>query len=168
MKMFETTRPRNLQSIMIGLATRPPVLFHGKQALDTLWSVARTETIYKAIRQQARCVFQQGTAFEGSVTHQMRSNSMSISTMKPPLIVANHLPLGSSDQGFPTIGHISSNDYANSFAAVTSANPVMPQLGIEAWLVRELSQPNDPLARVALNGDDALTVYTAYTQLTPI
>jgi hypothetical protein len=168
LKFFATARTSSLQSILIGLATRPPVLFHGREALDTLWSEAQAEDIYSRARRQAQFVFAEGTTFHGSVTHFMILNSPTISTNRalsagagPPLhssrIYHQPLMLGSSS---PQPGP--------SLTSSETSSSSQPQFGLESWLVRELSNPNSAISRVSLAGGDALAVYTSYTHHTPI
>ena len=171
MKFFATARTSNLQSILIGLATRPPILFHGKKALDTLWAEAQTEAIYSRVRQQAQNVFAEGTTFQGSVTHRMTLNSTTVSIngespagirSSPASSMMFHQPLLSSSSSAPSEPPLGSPSMGNS------PSSSQPNVGLESWLVRELNNSHSALSRVSLAGDDALAVYTSYTHQTPI
>lgn len=171
LRFFAAERTPGLQSMLIGMATRPPVLFHGQQALDALWAEGQAEAIYSRARQQAQFVFSEGTTFEGSVTHRMTLNSTTISInrgssggARPPSFpgMVNHQSLSLDPSSTSPGSSLAPNGMASSSA--TS----QPQLGLESWLIRELNNPHSPLSRESLTGDDALAVYDSYTHQTPI
>lgn len=169
LNFFAISRTSELQSILIGFATRLPVLFHGREALETLWSEAQAETIYSRARQQAQFVFAEGTTFEGSVTHRMTLNSTMISingaanarsSPAPSMVFNQPLMLSSSS---PRPGpFLTTNDMEGS--SLSS----IPQLGLESWLVRELGNPNSAISKASLTGDDAMAVYASYTHHPPV
>jgi hypothetical protein len=168
-KVFEKPRPSSLQSVMIGFATRSPVLFHGEKALDALWSVAKAELIWGAARRQAQNVYQEGANFAGAIIHRMTLNSTSVSIIGPGSGYGR--PYGTGSHELLTVGQPSPTSsllLANEPALSSPESSAIPQLGLEAWLNRELSNAKGQLAKEAVHGDEALARYTSYTHHTPI
>jgi len=154
---------------MIGFATRGPVMFHGKKALDALWSVAKAELIWGAARRQAQNVYQEGANFAGSIIHRMTLNSTSVSIIGPGSGLGQ--PYGAGSREALAVGQPSPTsfpDLAHGQGFSSQESSAIPQLGLEVWLNRELSNAKGQLAKHAVHGDEALARYTSYTHHSPI
>lgn len=144
-------------------------MFHGKKALDALWSVAKAELIWGAARRQAQNVYQEGANFAGSIIHRMTLNSTSVSIIGPGSGLGQ--PYGAGSREALAVGQPSPTsfpDLAHGQGFSSQESSAIPQLGLEVWLNRELSNAKGQLAKHAVHGDEALARYTSYTHHSPI
>lgn len=136
---FNRPRARALESLLIGFTSTKPLVFNGKEALDTLWMEAQR---YYAFQDARRSITLANTAAANRETDEQGESSSNgasgSSTINPAAAAINSYPL---------------------LHERSAAGPV---LGLESWLLHELNLPDSPIAKAAITGDEALALADAW------
>lgn len=144
---FDNPLPGRLESLLVGLATHPPISFKGRAALEIFWNQGRAEA---ALRQQA------GYITDEPSPHLTPADAISPSEMEIDYNPHAAYLLPGTDSPY---AHIPHRHFSHTEAATA------PTIGLERWLVRMLSDPDSDISKVVIRGPFALKAAERQTDI---